>query len=691
MTAVALLALLAPLACHKPATSPSETGADTSAVPDGVYDFEVADPFAAPVDPLAGSDVESCSVYQDEDCTGGARRVCEVYDPGTGQWVTEVDPLYKRALLFDRWLDKYDLPDGVVGDRITTVAFPPGTPEAQWAHPSVFYAYNGNGDGAIWTGAATNAAVMRYLETGTEADRARVERMARTLVTDFDVTGVPGYLARSPWLLVGADTPADEDHLLYTTSGDTDYAMEDPAAAPDLPAAYTEGWTDINGEHRTGTPMWSGHPSIDQYTGPLIALPEAYPFLHDDALKARIVTHLSCYLNRLQRIEIVHLQDNPDAQAMVQGLLTQGQLDLDPGDLDFSTLDRLVGYGLLNFGDGTRDSYDRTCPAAPATQATRVIDATDSDFVAQLLQLALDLSGTNGATCIDHLYMVSLRGGDAIHLMHLGAIAYYLTGDEAYKSFVLDVLEGELGAVAVANTTGAFLVPDWCRSYYGDHITFSPLWAFIELLQPSPLRTEMEKVMHTELQARDVGRLGNTKFQLMYAGAVSSDIALQADQARSEALASIEQLGGNGGILDDPRRGYDASFEEVAAQLPEGTDLVCPTEQQRAQCEDGFQVMGLSIPGTDITGECTGAASDCPVGDGCATAIASEPLPPPLRHFTDFMWQRDPFEVGGTSYLANWQSSGIDVTEPYWLARHYGLLKGGEGQVLAWHEVGSCK
>jgi hypothetical protein len=36
------------------------------------------------------------------------------------------------------------------------------------------------------------------------------------------------------------------------------------------------------------------------------------------------------------------------------------------------------------------------------------------------------------------------------------------------------------------------------------------------------------------------------------------------------------------------------------------------------------------------------------------------------------------------------QSPGRDLSEPYWLARYYGFITEGQGQVLAWREVGGC-
>lgn len=52
---------------------------------------------------------------------------------------------------------------------------------------------------------------------------------------------------------------------------------------------------------------------------------------------------------------------------------------------------------------------------------------------------------------------------------------------------------------------------------------------------------------------------------------------------------------------------------------------------------------------------------------------ACEPVPVELRVPTDFLWQRNPFQLegGGDGFI---ESAGIDYILPYWMARYYGLL-----------------
>lgn len=52
---------------------------------------------------------------------------------------------------------------------------------------------------------------------------------------------------------------------------------------------------------------------------------------------------------------------------------------------------------------------------------------------------------------------------------------------------------------------------------------------------------------------------------------------------------------------------------------------------------------------------------------------ACEPVPVPERPTTDFLWQRDPFELTGSGDGST-ESAGIDYILPYWMARYYGLI-----------------
>jgi uncharacterized protein (TIGR03437 family) len=54
---------------------------------------------------------------------------------------------------------------------------------------------------------------------------------------------------------------------------------------------------------------------------------------------------------------------------------------------------------------------------------------------------------------------------------------------------------------------------------------------------------------------------------------------------------------------------------------------------------------------------------------------ACQPIPVALRPPTDFLWQRDPFQLsgGGSGVI---EGSGVDYLLPYWMARYYGVIAG---------------
>ncbi len=186
---------------------------------------------------------------------------------------------------------------------------------------------------------------------------------------------------------------------------------------------------------------------------------------------------------------------------------------------------------------------------------------------------------------------------------------------------------------------------------------------------------------------------GNAKFALMYATVADPDEATDIDAAIDQGLELLDDLGGIGGVLLDPRRRYPMSYDETVALLPDDIAPQCPTEEQRSLCEDGMTVLGIAVPGESISDECTGESDECSLTTGlCATAMASEALPIPLRDVQDFQWQRSPYKLGSTSSSQGTQQyPGIDYLEPYWLARHFDLITAGDGQVLVWRDSGDCE
>jgi hypothetical protein len=92
---------------------------------------------------------------------------------------------------------------------------PCGTAESEWSKPVCFERYDGYGDASGWTGTAARAAAARYRTTGTAADYERVLTKLEKAVFLYEVTNVPGLIARShggtgmdrQWPRLGMTTP----------------------------------------------------------------------------------------------------------------------------------------------------------------------------------------------------------------------------------------------------------------------------------------------------------------------------------------------------------------------------------------------------------------------------------------------------------------------------------------------------
>ncbi|HYL77711.1 MAG TPA: hypothetical protein VEU96_26085 [Bryobacteraceae bacterium] len=76
----------------------------------------------------------------------------------------------------------------------------------------------------------------------------------------------------------------------------------------------------------------------------------------------------------------------------------------------------------------------------------------------------------------------------------------------------------------------------------------------------------------------------------------------------------------------------------------------------------------LLRPRRDFYVDLTSKFRICNNGDSCV------PIPVPSRATTDFIWQRDPFQLagGGAGFV---ETAGIDYILPYWMARFYGVIQ----------------
>ncbi len=75
----------------------------------------------------------------------------------------------------------------------------------------------------------------------------------------------------------------------------------------------------------------------------------------------------------------------------------------------------------------------------------------------------------------------------------------------------------------------------------------------------------------------------------------------------------------------------------------------------------------LQRPRLDVYRDFTGQFPACGGGEAC------QPLPVEDRATTDFLWQRDPFQLSGGGQ-GDIDTAGIDYILPYWMGRYYGVI-----------------
>ncbi len=123
----------------------------------------------------------------------------------------------------------------------------------------------------------------------------------------------------------------------------------------------------------------------------------------------------------------------------------------------------------------------------------------------------------------------------------------------------------------------------------------------------------------------------------------------------------------NGGSLDtyltvrDHTATHQNAFFNVIDRALEGPDAGRDTETRTLLDQ------WLLRPRRDIYVDLSKTVAVC--GDE-----ACQPVPVPLRPPTDFLWQRNPFQLaGGTGVI---ETAAIDYILPYWMARYYGVIPG---------------
>ena len=131
---------------------------------------------------------------------------------------------------------------------------------------------------------------------------------------------------------------------------------------------------------------------------------------------------------------------------------------------------------------------------------------------------------------------------------------------------------------------------------------------------------------------------------------------------------SLVRLQNNGdnreayGIVRDYTRSHQNAFFDIVDRALRG-----PNASRDAEMRSLLDAW-LERPKRDVYVDLTKTVAVC-------GSEACQPVPVPMRPTTDFLWQRDPFQLKGGG-LGTIESAGIDYILPYWMGRYYGVIAG---------------
>lgn len=355
----------------------------------------------SPAESLLPDRLESCAVIAEERCDDDTVWHCSLFDGELDDWAGEVPAMTEQAFWFDRYFDLYQSPSGLSMDLEFMQPALVGTPEEEWSSAEFFRQYDGRGDSSGWTGTALWGAAARYAVTGTAADYERMIASMEALALLYEVTSVPGMLARSHYAMLedGAPEPHGRPGELLFDFGvgdgtDGHFTLPiDETLFPRFPDYYFDG-VEIGGTHYGTSPRFQYDTSRDQYVRGLPGLMLAYDLLgegeQEDALRVVLEEELPCTLNRLRKGRISNLQSATAVLDAVTTYLGAADLLLDEGDLDFTTLDELVFYVMEQPHPDHLDAFDASCPDGPPMEVDPDLefDASEPTFLTDFVSFA---------------------------------------------------------------------------------------------------------------------------------------------------------------------------------------------------------------------------------------------------------------------------------------------------------------
>lgn len=657
------------------------------AIESDALEVPVLGPIAAPpMQPLLPAELEPCALYLEERCVDGKAERCEIFDGDLGDWAVEVPPMTQQAFAFDRYYDLYHDVEGQTMDAHFTTTVPYGTPESEWSKPEYFERYDGYGDASGWTGTAVWAAAARYRTTGTAADYERMLSKLERAVFLYEVTNVPGLIARSHGAMLPEGAPKPHGNWgrairPYNPCDGTDghfcYPIE--AELLDRVPSYYAGGVEIDEVHYDTSPAWQGDASRDMYVRGLPGLMLAFDMLgsgeREDAVRETMRLELPCTLNRMKRGRIYNLDKNEEVKEILKGYLAGPNMLLEPGEeAVFTAADELVFFAMEQPHPLHWDLFERECPDGPPMKVDPnfELDATDPMFLLDLLGLFAKEGGM-GDEPLAWTQHPAVRGADTVFMTSWALTAHYLTGDERYLDFLSDLME-KVPYGSVIHTYGALQLPRWCAPHFAPSLIYPSLYHLLARIDPEQFPNYWEMLslaVVREGREKDIANRDDCLFGILYER--MTDLSTDPGKAEyvTHHVAALATYGMSEENKNEPDRNVPRNFIDFPDPKIPLTEIPAA---DLALCTEPPVVMGITFPAP-------GLEDDWP--------RATDPVPLPKRVGGAFLWQMDPWmvkrEYGGTGMDRQWPMLGM--TTPYWVGRMDGVVTEGAGMALGWHQV----
>ena len=291
-----------------------------------------------------------------------------------------------------------------------------------------------------------------------------------------------------------------------------------------------------------------------------------------------------------------------------------------------------------------------------------IIDVTRAGFDGRLLSLFLRQSqGQDQADSMDFAFFPSLRASDAAMLLSYSLGAYRLTGDESFLKWRDQVLIAKANAREVSRTEGAFQPPVACSGFYRTPNVYLAHFARLMTEGEGGSLSFARDIWKRKFALKEMAPLDDPLFEVLYAGSMGVRGA-RADSA----LQQLAGFGGTEAVPDSPRRNYAL---DSTSRLPPGITAAPASAADVALCESGVTLFGVHISGPTVDR---------------SVLYTDHALPAMLRPPDNWQWEKSPFEPRRAPGDAGRQQyAGLDLVEPYWAARYFGLLPANH-LVLAW-------